>query len=338
MNIKFLGVTVFSAFVLAACGGGDSSDSGNASAENIPNDALGESVVNNPEWASYELGYAPPSSDYPNLLTKELLTIQNGNIYNNLVYTNSGIFPTDDYDLYTDSLTADGLYQTPKTKTQWGYHIGVDLNFKKNGSQWTFTPNSIKKLKGLQFTIDYEVIDLSGKPLSYYIDTYTHLSESDLQSTNTPTTSNYLKKLQGLNFPKGSVCLREKTSSSNQPVMDIYYYNPLDSDWLQDLNRYFPDGYKTQKIAGYSVHISNEIYDYSRDALLNTGTEYAQGDYYEKAGIMYNIQDEIAELEELIKDRPANKNHKWELEAAKNQCTLFNKTASTYIDSAQKLK
>ena len=182
------------------------------------------------------------------------------------------------------------------------------------------------------------MIDLSGKPLSYYIDTYTHLSESDLQSTNTPTTSNYLKKLQGLNFPKGSVCLREKTSSSNQPVMDIYYYNPLDSDWLQDLNRYFPDGYKTQKIAGYSVHISNEIYDYSRDALLNTGTEYAQGDYYEKAGIMYNIQDEIAELEELIKDRPANKNHKWELEAAKNQCTLFNKTASTYIDSAQKLK
>ena len=97
MNIGSLGITVFSTLILVACGG--SSESENASAENIPNDALGESVINNPEWASYELGYTPPSSDYPNLLTKELLTIQNGNIYNNLVYTNSGIFPTDDYDL-----------------------------------------------------------------------------------------------------------------------------------------------------------------------------------------------------------------------------------------------
>ncbi len=84
--------------------------------------------------------------------------------------------------------------------------------------------------------------------------------------------------------------------------------------------------------------MSNESHQNSRTAMFSTGTEYAYGDYYESAGTVSNVEDKITELQKILQEYPEDKDIKWEIEKLKNQCTMFNKTASTYIDSAQKLK
>lgn len=335
MKFKTLSLAIFSVFALAACGGGGSS--GNNSPET--GSGSGSGSVDNQIWSIYSSSYWEGSD---NLFDKMHFNIQNNNIYLNIDYLSNN---NDDYDLkwiIFDYLTDEGLYTPALNKTEYGYKFANLIS--KNDSQWVFTPASSQNFNGLKLTQNFEVVNLTGKEIGYYIDTFNYLSGADTTLATKLGTfpSFYYSKLKGKTFPQGSTCLRLKTSSSSKNYVELYGDYNNDYDPTESLD----DTYTIQNIASYPVYISkNQPVNYDFDAYVQFNQNYRYGSYY-KSGTTYTLANDIkdyqAYLDEAIqnygKDSLEAKIETNYVEAIKNECSLFNNIASTEIDKYSKLK
>ncbi|MEN8992690.1 MULTISPECIES: hypothetical protein [Acinetobacter] len=337
MKFKILSLAIFSSLILSACGGGSSDNSSTSSETGSGNGA--ETSSENNKWSIYSSSYWDGSD---NLFEKTHFNIQNNTIYFNVDYLSNN---NENYDLkwiISDYLTDEGLYTPVLNKTEYGYKFANLIS--KNDSQWIFTPASSQNFNGLKLTQNFEVVNLTGKEIGYYVDTFNYLSGADTTLATKLGTfpSFYYSKLKGKTFPQGSTCLRLKTSSSSKNYVELLGDNINGFDPTE----YLDDGYTIQNIASYPVYISkNQPVNYDFDAYVQFNQNYRYGSYY-KSGTTYTLANDIkdyqADLDEAIqnygKDSLEAKVETNYVEAIKNECSLFNNIASTEIDKYSKLK
>ncbi|PJI29066.1 hypothetical protein CU478_10875 [Acinetobacter pseudolwoffii] len=245
--------------------------------------------------------------------------------------------PNESY-LLNDYLTDEGFYELELNKDpQLGYKIGSLL--KNTPTEKTYIPSSKIGHTGLQLTEKYELVDLSGKPLAEYIDTYTYLVSSEPKLNYYGSFGQlYLSKLKDKKFPSGSQCLRGISLSSTKDHI-LMYKHPLDSSDTFDPDN-FSENYTTSTFGGYKTYISTKSYenDYT-NAIAFINNKYRQGEYY-KAGTSYTLNKEIELEQARLNKLKANNSGTPEeileqeliIKAIKTECTVFNPTASKEID------
>lgn len=326
MKLKTLSCAIFAAFTLTACGGGSDGDSS----------YQGKDVqLNETEWASYASNY---QADAENLFTKIKFTIQNNELYIKPEYLANATDVFDISQVASYYVTANSFYEISTLKTQIGYKLGTLIS--QSNSKWVITPYSLTNSKDLQLTENFELVDLTSKPMSEYIDTYSHFS--GLNDAGGTFEKLYNDALKGQTFPKGSYCLRGTSSSTNTPYFESYNFDTVDSPEL-----YFGSGnYNTSKLGNYPLYLSKETDpNYGTTALLNIENEYLIGDYH-RQGVTYSLSSDIQNEREILKELQSEptpdayqirfqENY---IKSLEKECTFFNRTASQAIDIAQKIK
>lgn len=298
----------------------------------------GNTTTNDSEWSAYSPSYFT-GSDY--LFDKITFTSKGDTQYVRVDYLSNrkDMENLDINELYIfgDYLTNEGLYELELNKDpELGYKIGSLL--KNSMTEKTYIPSSKIGHTGLQLTEKYDLVDLSGKPLSEYIDTYLYLVSSEPKLNNYGDFgTRYLSKLKGKTFPSGSKCLRGLSLSSSKDFI-LMYKNPYEtSDSFQDI---FSEGYKTVNLGGYKAFISNSIYPNEyMSALVQVDNKYRMGEY-NKAGTYYSLNKEIELETQILKELKSDKitdaeeilERELYIQSLQKECTVFNSTASKEID------
>jgi len=317
--------------MLSACGGGSSSESNTGT-------GTGNTTTNDSEWSVYSPSYFE-NSDY--LFDKLTFTSKGDTQYVRVDYlSNLKDMETLDINelyIFSDYLTNEGLYELELNKDpELGYKIGSLL--KNTPTEKTYIPSSKIGHTGLQLTEQYELVDLSGKPLAEYIDTHLYLVSSEPKLNYYGSFGQlYLSKLKDKKFPNGSKCLRGLNLSSSKDFI-MMYQNPYDtSDSFQDI---FSEGYNTINLGGYKAFISNAIYPNEYiSAIVQFDNKYRMGEY-NKSGTYYSLNKEIEIETQVLKELKSDKftdaeeilEQELYIQSLQKECTIFNSTASKEID------
>ena len=326
MHLKTISFAILSALTLAACGGGGSDS-----------DFTNGHSNNDKEWYARDVS---GSSHSRYLTDKVKYSIDNNTLYADLIRASNGSTDALNANLLSSYVAYDGLYLHSRTKTQLGYKVGNLTTF--TGSQWRYTPYNDKGLTGLKLTENFRTIDLSGKKISEYLSAFDHLagSNSKLQALVGTFPYDYVNKLKGKNFPSGSSCLVSITSETNNDYMRLYADSPL---LKFNAPEYFPEGYTVKVLNNYSTYVSKDQPSYyETDAVVKVGSDYYDGGYGFK-GKVFSLDDQtkdyLKDYEDAVKkygpNSPEATVERYYVESLLKQCTLFNKTASQAIDSAE---
>ncbi|AYO54853.1 hypothetical protein [Acinetobacter wuhouensis] len=328
MKIKALSFTILSSLLFTACGGGGS-DSSTSSHGSIKDES---------EWYMYETGY---SIEDQNLFSKLKFSFQDNQAFLNVEYTADGSNKYELDDLLSTYLASDGLYFPATTKTNLGYPFGTFS--AKSATNWTYTPYSNEGQRtALKLTEKFEAVNLSGKPMSQYINGFDHFAGLDpvLSISAEKYSAYYVQKLKDKTFPSGSICLRSQTSSSNTDYAEVDTSSSIENF---DPKNYFDFGYTIKNINNFQLYVSKDIEpNTSIESVLKLGSIYIYADYFNK-GVYYSLATDIKQHEQYYdevvsesgKDSSRAHYYKALLNGLKSECTLFNKTASIAIDAVR---
>ncbi|OTG72346.1 hypothetical protein B9T26_10465 [Acinetobacter sp. ANC 4169] len=325
MKLKYLSLSIITAFTLVGCGGGGSDsiyqgiDTGSA-----------QENKDFQQWHYFEIdgGY----NDDALSLNYSIGTIDQGKIYdqNNFEYDN---------DL---TITQNGIYQDfgPKD-SKYGYFVGTG-SFKN--LVLTHQHYSPIGSTGLVFTSTYKKIDLSGKNVLATLEPEHQWDLSNEPTVNFGTVRNtYYNRVKDLTFPAGAYCMQQLTYSNNQENLLAYsngdekqYFDDYAAQYSQNAqSRIFKKTYKDTVSYLYSSE--------GTDADAAHGYAEYKGQYYEVArnakGLQYSLADEIQNEKDNLPSTLTDADRKLaiqRIESQNNLCTWYNDTASTFIQNNMK--
>lgn len=349
MNIKILSFIIVSCLTLTACGGGGSgSNNPNNDNQNLASNQAQAPIEpqqapinttpqnNNGTWSNYTAtGFDSVS------FQKETLTIENGNVYNQIINTAESLYePLDP--LYFSPM---GIYHNNQTSTKYGTQIGNIL--KKSDTEITYTPYTTQlNTADLIFTKKIRTIDISGqKVLNNVFNEQFNIMTSyqDWKWVNSIVGTamyNWFKRQNETTFPAGSKCFSVITEESNIPFIrtDISLLSQTSTheydieSWSELKNSPTSFIVNMFNITGFFEKDNNYISDYGIIEYngVRRFVEYFRG------GIYYNINDKINSLESIVEsfDEDEKVKFKKDLEHLKyNNCEFYNEVASQTIES-----
>jgi hypothetical protein len=328
MKLKYLSLSIITAFTLVGCGGGGSDsiyqgiDTGSA-----------QENKDFQQWHYFEIdgGYAV---NEPLQFTHNLITLDQGKVY---IQDES---PTPDNDIL---VTQDGVYQDlgPKN-SKYGYLTGTG---SLNNLVFTHKPYSPIGSTGLIFSTNFKRIDLSGKNVLATLE-----SRDQWEIANNPNANfsaqrlAYYNSVKDLTFPVGAYCLQVSIHSNNQE--HLYLYSSDNSDEKYSFDSYAADYAQNDQHIFKKTYKDTLVYLYSYDSTdvnATYGAAEYKGSYY-GAGrslkeIEYSLAQYIQEQKDNLSSKLTDAEHQLavqEIESANNECSWYNNTAAQLIQNSIK--
>lgn len=201
-------------------------------------------------------------------------------------------------------ITPFGVYQTVYDKDKKEYFYGDIIN--KTSNSWTFKLPSNSGTNTLELTFTYKKLDLSHKTLT------------DTFQVFRPTTS---IALDDRRFPEGSACIVHESTIANETLLSVFRVNPLIENYFSSSVSY-PFGNNTSTDFNLNQNnLTNNQYSVRIKTIIDSNTIYGTGYAVpSRNNTIYNRYEPIITTEE-------------DKIALENYCTLFNKTATDYLNS-----
>ena len=325
MKIKVLSFAIISTLLLTACGGGDDSTSASNDGGEKPDTSANQTWHNIYIDESYsgpnegKLGY-----------NEDVMTLLDGKSYSK----NTNTLYQDDNTDRSFIVTQDGVYEDGDVNATYGVRTG---NITISDNTWTMIPYSKIGSTGLKFTNTYKSINLDGKSLSQTINPYDMWAIKNGLTEDYPVSTlmqNFYAKNIDTKFPKGSTCLQLVKESGNQEYIELQNATENNSSVENIWNKLAANPESEKKLykdtTAYISYANSEA-----DTFAKYKDKFFSGHYYSK-GTSFLFEDMIKELiddsshltgqDKLI----ANEY----IDAAKNECMLYNDTASKTIHSS----
>lgn len=335
MKIKTLSFAILSSILLSACGGGSGSSDSDSSA-NIKTPSTDNRPANQ-TWSQIELSEDTSGSTTSTLgYDKYTITIKDGLYY---AKSESHLGRTDSNDDKSFFVTKDGIYEDGPTDSRYGINVGT---VQGSPEKLFLKPYSPIGSKGLVFTQDNKVIDISGQPLNTTISPYDNWlikNNFNYQNRIDESVLRFYSLNQSKKFPAGSKCLVVTKAETNQEYLELYNDTINDPEYsrIWNLEAIKPANDSTKIIyKDTTAYISYQYQEY--DTYAKVKNDIFAGYKYNK-GIEYLLSEEIADAKEEINQNNTLSNaEKLKLieysELANNACIFYNETATQTINRA----
>ena len=323
MKLKTLSCAIFAAFTLTACGGG--SDGG--SSEQFIEDGATNKFQ---QWSNFSIenDYSTNKIGYDS----DTLTIDQNKAFSK----NTNTLDWDQTQSFF--VTADGVYDEGEEHPEYGAYQG-EVSISNN--TWTHIPYSNIGSKGLKLTVKYNPVDISNKAIAPLVSFHEYWVAKNNQNDTwyvPDNMINFIKTIEQVKFPQGSVCLQLVESSNNQEYLELYknqdtpeLQTTLEQDW---------ENYKTNTSSDIQKKIFKDTIaylEYDEDNAEYFGVAQKANHFYQvnltQKGVEYSKAQEIRLLESLAaeyisSDQTIAQDY---INLYKNSCFMFNQTASEAI-------
>lgn len=322
-NRLALAAMVSAALALTACGGGGgdggggSTSTGGTPVANSVTYSYSSDLLSNDDVSTEAAAVAEPEF----AIIKSTSTIQDGVMTNVDEYpiktTNYQPDPTDIAVIY---LTSDHIYVVDTTTNP--QKLGFIEQF--DNQKFVMVPYNTQQKKTLKFSSTHQKVDVSGRLIRdiLFVDD-THVLAAPLQASNAT-------------FPAGSTCYHTTSTSVNQDALvliDDIIANKTLAQWVTEAQQQGATVVQQQwmgvnwakatysvmgtQYTGYVAFYNNQLYPAS---LLPKGTTD-------------DVNAEIADLKEELKDFPNDASLLAQIKALENDCEQFNATAAQAVDA-----
>ncbi|MFH7764433.1 hypothetical protein [Acinetobacter sp. BSP-28] len=329
MKLKYLSLSIITAFTLTGCGGGGG---GSDSTYQGIDSGSAEENKDFQQWHYFEIeaGYAV---NEPLEFVHNMITLDQGTVY----IQDDSLTPDNDI-----LVTQDGVYQDlgPKN-SKYGYLAGTG---SLDNLVFTHKPYSPVGSTGLIFTTNFKKIDLSGKNA---LATLESRDQWDIANNSISNISAqrlaYYNSVKDLTFPAGAYCLQNSIHSNNQENLYLYTgksdkkptFDDYAADYAQNDKHVFKKTYKDTIAYLYS--------DDGTDAGATHGAAEYKGNYYGAGrylkGVEYSLAQYIQEQKDKLSSTLTEAERKLaieEIETLNNECSWYNDTAAQFIQNSMK--
>jgi hypothetical protein len=323
-NRLALAAMISAALALTACGGGGG-DSGGASSNGggtpVANSVTYSYSTDTPFEETDVVNAAAGASEPAFAVVKSTLTIQDG------VATNLDEYPIKTANYQPDPTDAHSIFVTSDA-----IYVGDSaINPQKiafveqfDNQKFVAVPYNTQQNKNLKFSTTHQKVDLSGRlirDILFVADN--HPLVAPLQESNAT-------------FPAGSTCYHTTVSSNNQDVLamtDEVIANKTLAQWVLEAQR---QGAVVVQQQWMGVNWAKATYSvmgtqYSAHVAVYNNQLHAAG--FLPKGVTDDVNAEIADLKEELKDFPNDVSLLAQIKALENDCEGFNATAAQAVDA-----